>query len=97
MALNAGDAACTVGLSKRFYDALVAKWAPGYVPGPEWKDVCHSFATAVVDEIQANAAISGGVATIETTDAGLQRDPATSTDCLGPSAQKTVVVTGGIA
>lgn len=95
MGLNAGNADCTTGLSKRFYDKLAAKWSP-WVPTQEWKDVCHSFAEAVVEELEANAELDSAVATIETTDSGLQRDPGTSTDCLGPSSQKTIAVTGGI-
>jgi hypothetical protein len=94
MALDAGNAACTTGLSKRIYDKLAAKWAP-YVPTQEWKDVCHAAAEGVVDEIKANAALSGAVATISA--GGLQRDntagnPAT----LAPVVPVTVPVTGGI-
>ncbi len=97
MALDAGNAACTSGLSKRIYDYMVAKWAPGFTPGQEWKDVCHSIAQAVVDEITANAELDSAVATINTSDSGLQRDAdGANPDCLGPSAQKTIGVTGGV-
>lgn len=106
MALLTGNKTCTTGLSKRVYDNLCSVWLSdmGYDLTAEsatnkqtWQLVCYSVAKGVVDEIQANAALSGAVATIETTDAGLQRDAdGANPDCLGPTAQKTIAVTGGI-
>lgn len=58
MALNAGDADCTVGLSKRIRDALLANPGAGAADNASLKAFAYSIATAVVDEIQANAAVS---------------------------------------
>jgi len=105
MGLSIGDKDCTSGLSKRIYDNLKAEWLNefNYDLGGEsadnqttWKLVCYAVAKGVVDELEANAELDSAVATIETTDSGLQRDPATTNNCLGPSLQKTIVVTGGI-
>jgi len=60
MTLQAGNVLCTEGLSKRIYDARVAMAEVigiatdpnGHVP---LKADCYAIATAVVDEIQANA------------------------------------------
>ena len=46
----------------------------------------RNVATAVVTHISANADV-----TITTSDAGLQRDPATSNDTLAPSGDKTLI------
>jgi len=106
MALDAGNADCTSGLSKRVYDNLCARWLASFgwdltaataTIQTQWKDVCYSLSKGVVDEFEANAELDSAVATIETTDSGLQRDAdGANPDCLGPSAQKTLTVTGGI-
>lgn len=57
MALNAGDANCTTGLSKRIRDALLAG-ATGAADNAALKATSYAIATAVVAEIQANAAVS---------------------------------------
>lgn len=48
-----------------------------------------SFSTALATAIVTHVTTSGE-AVIKTSDAGLQRDPATSIDTLGPSADKTI-------
>lgn len=106
MSLSIGNKTCTTGLSKRVYDTLAAEWlaAFGWNISTEpaqtrqiYQLFCYSVAKGVVDEIQANAALNGALATIGIADAGLQRDntagnPAT----LAPAAPVTVPVTGGI-
>jgi hypothetical protein len=57
MALLAGDANCTTGLSKRIRAALLGG-ATGAADNAALKAVSYAIATAVVDEIQANAAVS---------------------------------------
>jgi len=106
MALSTGNKTCTAGLSKRVYDNLCSVWlsdmgydltAQSATDQQSWKLLCYSVAKGVVDEIQANAALSGAVATINPADSGLQRDPAgANPDCLGPAGAKTVGVTGGV-
>lgn len=63
MALLKGNAACTTGLSKRIYDNRTAAAATiGIGAGPAnqaaIKADCYAIACAVVDEIQANAAVA---------------------------------------
>lgn len=57
MPLIAGDAACTTGLSKRIRDALLANMDTA-LDNDSLRELCHSIATAVVDEIQANATVN---------------------------------------
>lgn len=69
MALNAGDASCTTGLSKRIFDNWTADPSSGFMspltPAADGavKSLCYAVAKAVVDEIQANAhvVVSDGV------------------------------------
>ena len=106
MALDAGNNDCTSGLSKRCYDKVAALWLANFgwdltaqtaTVQQQWKDVFFGLSEAVVEELEANAELDSAVATIETTDSGLQRDAdGANPDCLGPSAQKTLTVTGGI-
>jgi hypothetical protein len=64
MALDPGNSACTTGLSKRIYDALVAAPSSGFSSPlaaaqiDALKAIAHSVATSVVDEITANAVVS---------------------------------------
>lgn len=64
MALDAGNSACSTGLSKRIYDALLAAPASGFssplssAQEDALKAISHSVATSVVAEIQANAVVS---------------------------------------
>lgn len=93
MALNAGDAACTTGLSGRMYANWTGDTTNNGFTNPlsgaqqtMLKSMCYQFALAIVAELQANATV-----VITTTDAGLQRDntggnPAT----LAPAANKTL-------
>lgn len=89
MALNAGNADCTTGLSQRIYDYLVADARNGFVDPLEGaardavRALCWATARAVVDEIVANADV-----TITTTDGGLQRVSGTDTD--PPATNKTL-------
>jgi hypothetical protein len=77
MAMNAGNAACTTGLSKRMYDNWTGDAAnnalgvivAGSTQDKAIKSMCFQFASAVVAEIQANATV-----TVKTTDGGLQTD-----------------------
>jgi hypothetical protein len=65
MSLAAGDAACTTGLSKRILDNWLADVTGGFVnPMPaaglvSLKAMAYGVAKAVVDEITANAHVSG--------------------------------------
>lgn len=82
MTLDAGNTACTTGLSKRIYDARIAASATigigaGAANLTALKADCYAIATAVVAEIQANAE-----AVISVTTAGLQ----TSTAAGNPTA-----------
>lgn len=104
--LITGDKACTSGLSKRVYDTLCAVWlsdmgydltAQSAANQQAWKLLSYSVAKGVVDEIQANAALSGCYTYITTSHAGLQRDPATGDPTLQPLSTKTLPVTGGIS
>ena len=54
MAMDPGDSGCTHGLSKRIHDNLLGG-ATGAVEGAALKAFSFAIATAVVDEIQANA------------------------------------------
>lgn len=64
MALDAGNAACSTGLSKRIFDALVADSSAGFSGSPTTaqtnsvKALAHDIALGVVAEIAANAAVS---------------------------------------
>lgn len=67
MTLAAGDTGCTTGLSKRIYDNRVAAAATiGIDTDPDnhgpLKADCYAIATAIVDEITANAEAVIGVA-----------------------------------
>jgi len=57
MAMNAGNEACTTGLSKEVYDTLVAKgWSSAWSDtSGDWKLFVHAFTTAIVAHINANA------------------------------------------
>lgn len=63
MALNAGDAGCTTGLSGRIYTNWTGAAANGFsVPlssdqTAAVKALCYAVALAVVDEIMANASV----------------------------------------
>jgi len=66
MALNAGDANCTSGLSKRIYDKWTNDSRAGLI-SPLAGDaqgsvraICFAIATAVVDEITTNARTAQG-------------------------------------
>jgi len=82
MTLDAGNATCTAGLSKRIYDKRVAVAETiGISTEPDdhgpLKADCYAIAQAIVDEIQANAE-----AVISLTTGGLQ----TSTTAGAPTA-----------
>ena len=85
MTMVAGDQACTTGLSKRIYDARVALAAAIGLPsdpaghGPLKAD-CYAIATAIVDEITANAE-----AVITITTAGLQTSTAPGSPTAPPA------------
>jgi hypothetical protein len=69
MALNAGNSACTTGLSKRIYDQWSADPSAGFSSSlttaqqNSLKSLCWAVAKSVVDEIQANAQVSGSSVT----------------------------------
>ena len=64
MLFRSGNSACTTGLSKRIYDALVAAPGSGFssplaaAQVDSLKAIAHSVATSVVAEITANAVVS---------------------------------------
>lgn len=68
MALNAGNSACTSGLSQRVYDYLIADARNGFSSPMSSgqtdavKALCYAIARGVVDEIQADAVVSTTVA-----------------------------------
>jgi hypothetical protein len=84
MALNAGNADCTLGLSKRIYDYWVADPESGFVDPLTIaaqrmiRAQCYAVARAVVDEITANAAVSVPVDADEI-DTGIPPAPITLT------------------
>lgn len=68
MALNAGNSACSTGLSKRVYDYLIADSRNGFSASmtsaqtDAVKALCYAIARGVVDEIQADAVVSTTIA-----------------------------------
>lgn len=67
MALQVGDAACTVGLSLRIYSAITGGASTG-LSSPltaaqqnALKALCYGIAVGVVGEIQTNASVSVNV------------------------------------
>ena len=79
MALNAGNTACTTGLSARIYNALTSSADNGFsspmtaAQTNSVKALCYAIATGVVAEIQANAAVN---VTADTDDFGTGIPPA---------------------
>jgi hypothetical protein len=65
MAMNAGNSDCTTGLSKRIYDFWIADIrnqfgvTPAAAAHDFAKSLAYATARAVVDEIVANAEVSG--------------------------------------
>ncbi len=85
MTMAVGNLACTTGLSKRIYDARVALAATiGITSDPAGhgplKADCYAIATAIVDEITANAE-----AVITITTAGLQTSTAVGSPTAPPA------------
>ena len=64
MALNAGNAACSSGLSKRIYDAIIGGTNTGFSGSPtvaqldSVRALAYGIAVGVVAEIQANAVVT---------------------------------------
>lgn len=64
MGLNAGNTACTTGLSARIYNALISSADSGFsspmtaAQTNAVKALCYAVAVGVVNEVQANAAVS---------------------------------------
>lgn len=91
MALNAGNAECTTGLSKRVYDYWVADARSGFVSPLNAAAIdciraqSYAIARAVVDEIAANAAVT---VTISTGTGALQQ--AGGVDTTAPTAPRTL-------
>jgi len=85
MAINAGDADCTTGLSKRAYDYLIADTRAGFASplnaagANAVKALCWAMARAFRDELQAN-----GEAVVSTSLGGLQ------SGTLPPATEKTI-------
>lgn len=68
MSLDAGDAACTHGLSYRLFTTWQAEPGAGLSPPAPTADqtaalkaMCYAFAKAIVAEIQANAVPTGTI------------------------------------
>lgn len=87
MALNAGDAACSTGLSKRLYDAILAG-ATGATDNAALKALCYAIATSVVDEITTNADVD-----IDVTKGALQTSTAPGAATGPPLVKQTLKVT----
>jgi hypothetical protein len=91
MTMDAGNAACTTGLSKRIYDARVAVASTiGITSDPAGhgplKADCYAIATAIVAELTDNAE-----AVITTTTAGLQTSSAVGSPTAPPApTEKTL-------
>lgn len=88
MAMNAGLWNTAGSLAKEIYDNMATEL--GAVSGDldtARKDFVKALAEAIVDHITNNAVVT---TTITTSDSGLQRDPGDSSDCLAPSANKSV-------
>lgn len=86
MTMNAGNAACTTGLSKRIHDYAVTAGADG--TDTTLKAICYAIAQGVVDEITAN-----GQAVISTGTASLQQYDGSATgvnDTTAPTAERTL-------
>lgn len=64
MALNVGDAACTAGMAKRIYDAIVGGSNTGFSASPSVaqlnsiRALAYGIAVGVCAEIAANAEVS---------------------------------------
>lgn len=60
MAMDGGNEACSSGLSKEVYDALVAKsWSSSWNDtSGDWKLFVHAFTNAIVAHINNNAKTS---------------------------------------
>lgn len=64
MALNAGDAACTTGMSLRIFNAITNGTNTGFsatltvAQENAVKALCYGIAVGVVAEIQSNASVS---------------------------------------
>lgn len=74
MALDAGNADCTTGMSKRIYDNLTGDVRNGFsspmseAQANSVKALCHAVARAVVYEMTANAVVN---VTADTDDFGV--------------------------
>jgi hypothetical protein len=74
-------------------DAIVTELESRFGAMPEAGRVdaekfAEAIAKAIVEHLQVNADIN-----IEPADSGLQRDPITAGDCLGPTVTKTLKIT----
>jgi hypothetical protein len=64
MALNAGDAGCTTGMSQRIYNAIIGGTGTGFSASPTVaqldciRALAYGIASGVVAEIQSNASVS---------------------------------------
>lgn len=91
MALDAGDSTCALGtMARSIYDQLRSVWGEYDADTNEddsQRDLAAAIAEGVVSHITANADVR---VTIGTGDSGLQRDPGTSTDTLGPSSSRSL-------
>jgi hypothetical protein len=101
MALEAGtvtiaeDKTVTgTGLAKELAAAFLIEWPYEHLNGAAGasirryvKSTAEQQAAAIIGYLLANAVIT---VTVKTTDAGLQRDPASADPTLGPSTAKTL-------
>jgi hypothetical protein len=59
MAMDAGNEACTTGLSKEIHDEITGKsYSKTFTTSDDWKKFIHAIATAVVAHINNNAKTS---------------------------------------
>jgi len=99
MALSAGDANCTTGLSKVLYDnfqaatdAKLGSLTPGDAPDKALKALCWVIANSVITYIKANGVVS---TTIGISTGALQTSAAPGSPTAPPAAPQTL--TGSIS
>lgn len=90
--MTPGTRTVTAGtMARAIYDEIESE-LDGFQPDPDdpgvlWARLAAAIANGVIAHMTANADIT---VTIGTGDSALQRDPATSTNTLGPSAPRAL-------
>lgn len=92
MSMSPGTRTVTAGtMARAIYDEIEAE-LDGFEPDPDdpgtlWARLAAAIANGVITHMTANADVR---VTIGTGDSALQRDPATSTNTLGPSSPRSL-------